>query len=51
VVNHIRDGREAVYSAQFAVDTFAAEPVAHGGARFDGVELEALGGEFVSHAG
>src|SRR5512132_493420 len=27
------------------------EPFAHGGTRFDGVKLNAFGGEFVSHAG
>jgi hypothetical protein len=31
MVDHISHGREAVYAAQFAVDTFAAEPVAHRG--------------------
>ena len=42
VVDHIGHRRETVYAAQFAVDMFVAEPVAHGGARFNGVKLDAL---------
>jgi hypothetical protein len=51
VVDHIGYRREAVYAAQFAIHMFVPEPFAHGGTRFDGVKLDALGGEFVSDAG
>ena len=40
VVDHIGHRREAVYAAQFAVHIFVAEPVAHGGTRFNRVELD-----------
>ena len=29
VVDHVGDSCEAVYAAQFAVDVFMAEPIAH----------------------
>jgi hypothetical protein len=29
VVDHVGDSCEAVYAAQFAVDAFMAEPIAH----------------------
>jgi hypothetical protein len=29
VIDHIGHSREAVYTAQFAVDAFTAEPIAH----------------------
>ena len=51
VVDHFGDSCEAVYAAQFAIHMFVPEPFAYGGTRFDGVKLDALGGEFVSHAG
>jgi hypothetical protein len=51
MVDHISHGREAVYAAQFAVDTFAAEPVAHRGTRFNSVELDSHRNKFVSHTG
>jgi len=51
VVDHIGHRREAVYAAQFAIHMFVPESFAHGGTRFDGVKLDALGGEFVSQPG
>src|SRR4029077_1945037 len=51
VVDHVGDSCEAVYAAQFAVDAFMAEPIAHWGARFNCWESDMLCDEFVSHAG
>src|SRR4029077_16468517 len=50
MVNHVGDSCEAVYAAQFAVDAFMAEPIAHRGTRFNRFELDARGDEFLSHA-
>src|SRR5439155_12709905 len=45
------DSCEAVYAAQFVVDAFMTEPVADRRTRFNSMELDTLGNEFLSHAG
>jgi hypothetical protein len=38
VIDYIGDGGEAVHAAQFLVDAFVTEPVAHRGTLFDRLE-------------
>jgi hypothetical protein len=51
VLNYIRNGREAVHTAQFTIDVFMSEPIAHGGTWFSGLESNTLYSQFVRHAG
>ena len=51
MINGIGHGREAIHTAQFSVHTFIAQTVPNRGTRFDRLESDAFGGEFVGHAG
>src|SRR5438874_1058984 len=51
MIDCIGYGREAIHAAQFSVHTFIAQTVPNRGTRFDRLESDAFGGEFVGHAG
>src|SRR5215467_7120654 len=51
IFDRVGDGSKTVYSAKLSVDAFVPQTVPHGGARFDRLEPDAFGGQFIGHAG
>src|SRR4030095_12235230 len=51
IFDRVRDRSEAVDATQFTIHTLVTEPVTNGRACFDRLEPDALGGQFIGHAG
>ena len=51
IFDRVCDTFEAIDATQFTIHTLVTEPVANGRACFDRLEPDALGGQFIGHAG
>ena len=51
IFDRVCDTFEAIDAAQFTIHTLVTEPVTNGRACFDRLEPDALGGQFIGHAG